>query len=170
MQSCTAALAVGPMALERGKQWLSDEEQHRNIHRYTLGSHLIARENFITPYYISNPAKVGAILRFNAPTSAEQVIWLFSEVLKSLPPEESSKFLNKLRHAVGQSSIKTGEEISFYWFDNEDLLILHNGEIQETVHSPLVNRLLIDAFASAKSISRDLYLTIVEMIPFVHEK
>lgn len=162
------AVAVGPYSLDRAREWLR-EEKHGHRRYFTLVDHLLKRENIITPYSITNPVKIGVVLKFERTVPADQLLHALIQPLEFVHDEPRKQFINMLQSAVGDAKyLRRGEEIAFYWFDNENLLILHDGDLASGINNPEINRALLEGFIDVhKTMSRELVERIKLMIPDV---
>lgn len=167
---CVVGLAVGPSTLERAKYWL-DRETHSERYNFNLSDLLLKRENIITPHSISNPAKVGMVLRFSKPTKVGR---LTRVLRRNLPQHGHDILLEKIEEAVGgkETTLPKGDEISFYWLDSDELYILHNGDVYDVIYVPHVSRSLLDLFVGSQDriLSHELFQSTCQRLPFVEDR
>lgn len=153
--------------LERAKNWHHEIYQPKPTKR-TLSDTLLARENIITPYSISNPLKVVVILRFTRNIEEELFIDLLQQPLGSYSLEANESFRAFLFHVIEDRTIRKGDEITFYWFDDGSLVVAKNGEIRGNIKFQELYHAVLDAFLNPQiSISPDLYKCAMRSIPAI---
>jgi len=169
LPGCMVAVGVGPYSLDRAREWLREEKHHAHRRYFTLVDHLLKRENIITPYSITNPVKIGVVLKFERSVPADQLLDALIQPLAFVHDEPRKNFINMLRSAVGDAEyLRRGEEIAFYWFDSGNLLILHDGDLTSGINNPEINRALLEGFIDdRKTMSRELCERIKLMLPEV---
>lgn len=164
LSNIEATIAVTSNTMSRVKNWAKEEDSTKGS-SFSLLDYLLAKENLIVPYSISNPAKICVILRVTSPVTTRQLIRTLD---KYLPSHGHDVLLDRVECSVGKdATLSTGEEISFYWLDNDDLFIMHNGDICDVLHVPYVSRSLLQIFVNPeekKVISRELYHSLVDKV------
>lgn len=168
LPGCVAGLAVGPSTLSRAKKWIK-EERSGNGSSFSFVEHLLSKENIITPHSISNPVKVGVTLRANSPFTTRQLVRVLD---RFLPSHGHDVLLDRIEGALGRNAtLEVGEELSFYWFDNDDLYILHNGELYDIIHMPYMSRSFLQLFVGPEEniVSRELYRSITNRLPDIDD-
>jgi hypothetical protein len=168
LPSCVTGIAVGPSTLTRAKRWLEKERSGKGSD-FSLVDHLLTKENIFTPHSISNPAKIGVVIRICFPVSTKL---LMRSLDRYLPSHGHDLLMERIESALGRDTmLPIGEEISFYWMDNNDLCILHNGNHFDTLNMPYLNRSLLEIFVGPgpNIVSRELYRSVTERLPTIED-
>ncbi len=80
--------------------------------------------------------------------------------------------IDRVEAALGRNeTLLTGEEVSFYWMDNDDLYILHNGDVFDVINFPFLNRSFLEIFVGRGTniISRELYRSVIDRLPTIED-
>lgn len=152
------ALAFSSDAVRAAKKWSNLlHSDTRSLPDYLLRNNSdergVRKENRDTlqEFFAPNPVKLAAIVRFTANLSRSDFLALFDkpfEEAEGVSSEEFRAFRETLRDVIGKRKILAGEEVSFYWFENGDLMILKEDEIRGILHLREINKPLLEAFVS----------------------
>jgi len=164
---CKVGVGLPIPILERAKHW------HHDVHRpkpsgRSLTDYLLARENIVTPFSISNPLKVVVLLRFTRNIAEDLFIDLLQQPLGNYSLEANDTFRAFLFEVIEDQTIRRGDEITFYWFDDGSLVVAKNGEIRGNLRYPELYHGVLNIFLDPKiTISPDLYHCTVKSIPSI---
>lgn len=137
-------------SLKGAKEWTRDQ---RNRNRPPLEDYLLRRENLLTPYAIANPLRVAVMIRFEENFPTRDFVKLFEAPLlssSSCSRESWTTFRDTLSDSMGDRRMLAGDEVGLFWYDNGDLLLTKNHNIQGVLHLPEINRPLLAAFLDSQ--------------------
>jgi hypothetical protein len=162
------AVSFAIPAFNRAKRWIykEDNNDHQKTDADTLSDYLLDDGGVNSPNTMHNPLKVGATIRVNQSISTDEFLRLFRKAFEGASWRSYSKFEDTLTKCIAAEKLLKDEELSFYWFDDGDLMISKNRDVRGRILIKDVSRRLLKAFVDKdKNISSDLYDSLCKNIP-----
>lgn len=105
---------------------------------------------------VPQPA-VSVVLRFVRDVDSKKVSDAFNDVFVGIAPEKIANFGKQMSMAIGETGMKTGEEVMFVWMEGGGLKFIKNGVVGGTVEDKDIERQLLGAYLDpAKAVSPEL--------------
>jgi hypothetical protein len=109
----------------------------------------------------SGAAKACITLKFVRDVGNDAICAAFKEAFEGCNPDAVKRFQEALNATIAATGLKTGEEISFIWMENDEVVMTKNGINGKSVDDiELANRLLDVYFDPKKSVSPDLIVSV----------
>lgn len=161
------AVSLAIPTIDRAKRWVTEEEKGKHQGEPENLVDCLLEEPWIpSPNTAYNPLKLGITIRFEESMPTEDFIHLFRDAFRETSWKSFRHFEDVLTRVIGRDRLRIGEEISFYWFDDGDLMITKNGDVRGRILVEDVNKSLLSAIVEKnKSISQDLHESLKKNIP-----
>jgi hypothetical protein len=105
---------------------------------------------------IPQPA-VTVVLRFVRDVDSKKVSEAFNDLFAGVAPDRIANFGKQLSTAVGETGMKTGEEVMFVWMEGGGMKFIKNGVVGGGVNDSEIERRLLGAYLDpAKAVSPEL--------------
>lgn len=105
---------------------------------------------------IPQPA-VTVILRFVRDVDSKKVSEAFNDVFTGVAPDKIANFGKQLSAAIGETGMKTGEEVMFVWMEGGGMKFIKNGVVGGGVSDKDIEHKLLGAYLDpAKAVSPEL--------------
>jgi len=124
-------------------------------------------EAIMTPVKNGSGCKAAVTLRFVRNVEKDKIVEAFNDAFKGLDESDVIAFKGALSHTVGESGLKKGEEIAFFWTLN-GVVITKNGEVGDKFKSTTgdgVERRLLEVYVDPRrAVSPELIKSIKEHV------
>lgn len=106
-------------------------------------------------------AKACVTLKFVRDVGNDAICAAFTEAFTGCNPDTVKRFQEALNATIAATGLKTGEEISFVWMENDEVVMTKNGADGKSIDDiELANRLLDVYFDPKRSVSPDLIVSV----------
>lgn len=134
-----AALALSPISLANAKNSFTSE-------------------SILKP---QKGAKASVTLKFVRSVGASQVVEAFNDAFKDCDVNDVAKFKEALRNSIGEAGMKVNEEVTFYWVNDNELVVLKSGNPEQRLQSTQLSARLLDVYIDkSRAVSPDLLTSI----------
>ena len=127
-------LYLSPLSLNDSKEW---KKEGKSI---SIADTLVSTSNNSK---ITDQAKAGVILKFVRDVGKDSISEAFISAFVGCNEMSIKKFKEALSNTIVDGTIKKGEELGFFWLQNNGLVITKNNIVGKEIYEPeLENRLL----------------------------
>jgi len=90
--------------------------------------------------------KASVTLKFVRSVGASQVVEAFNDAFKDCDPIDVAIFKEALRKSIGENGMKVNEEVTFYWVNDNELVVSKSGNPIQNLQSSQLSIRLLDVY------------------------
>lgn len=147
-------LALSEQAIQTAANW-PDRKNTSVLSTFLLDNNYVS----LTRPDAKDP-RCAIFIKFVRTATKAQFLAAFKESFSDFEPTEFSEFNSILENVVGDN-MATGDEFSFYWLNNGEIVIAKNGVVGGRLTNEKISQRLLDVYTDPKrAVSPEMYRSV----------